>query len=98
MTEIEEKINRIKKNCARRGIELAIMNEHLNNQSEKIDQIFKKVDSLDRKLEEGFVSKIEFSPYKDKINRIYGFVWAILFSSLLIVIYWILNSTGLPHP
>lgn len=50
------------------------------------------------KIDKKFVSKDEFQPIKDKVNKLIGFLWALLITCGVIVSYWILKNSGIPTP
>ena len=94
--------NEMKDNCSK--------TTHLYNLNQKLMQRdiedIKKYMAIDIKWKEGtwekidkkFVSKDEFQPIKDKVNKLIGFLWALLITCGVIVSYWILKNSGIPTP
>lgn len=74
---MEKEIKEINKTCATRGIEMATMNQKIDNLDEKFDIYIKDDKKWKENLNEKFVNKNEFWPVK---IIVYGLVGTILLS------------------
>jgi phenylalanyl-tRNA synthetase alpha subunit len=95
-------IKSLQQNCQKVSTEYNLIQKLMQRDIEDIKRYIQedkqwKEDAWE-KLDGKFVEKDEFTPVKDRVNKLVGFIWALLIGCGLIVAYWVLRDAGIPTP
>ena len=93
--DTRRKVNDMENRCIKNTTKFSLMLEEIQKD---ISEMSDDIKSLKRDLKNNYISQKEFKPYKDKLNKVYGFIWGLLLSCGAIIVVYILKSVGLPMP
>lgn len=92
-------LNAIKENCNTTSNRYHLIQELMQRDIKEIKEYIKEdkewKENTWNKIENKFLTKTEFSPYKTRIDKLIGALWVVAVGGLLIVIRYVLNHVGL---
>jgi len=90
--ETRDKLNNIENNCIKNTTKFSQMLKEIKTETQKIAEDIKEIKN---ELKQNYITNKEFNPYKDKVNRLVGFLWALLIGCGVIISRYLLKQAGL---
>lgn len=86
-----ERLHAIQENCIKNTTNFTGIMREIKNDVSDIKKTLEKFDKT-------FMTKQEFNPYKQKIDKLMGIAWGIFIACGVIIVFYILIHVGLPTP